>query len=356
MSDEKPFRKPRLTINRVYTRGGDQGETGLAGGQRVPKDSARIEAYGAVDELNAVVGLAAQTARELEAGHPSLAELVAILRRVQHELFNLGSILATLPEDVGPQQPRITDGEVARLESEIDRMNEGLPPLRSFVLPGGCRLNAELHLSRTVCRRVERLCVTLARSESVPPEAVRYLNRLGDAFFVWSRWASRLPALPSRSGIRTRRLRSVRRKIGSTASGIGLSASTRSRARPPELVHEQRLDPLREMEVGVSLPPEAAHQRRGERLSTPSNRHRPRRAPPRSDGSRGGPGRAGSASPGGVCRTRSTAGIRCGRGSRPFPTRCVTLAGSPRRPSGRAARWAGWSPAPREGPREARAR
>jgi len=182
---EKRFDDPRLAINRVYTKTGDAGETGLAGGQRVAKDSLRIEAYGTVDELNAAIGIARATAEQA-----GLAALGAILLRVQHELFNLGSILATLPENVHPRQARVTGEEIARLEAEIDRMNEGLPALKSFVLPGGSRLNAELHVGRTVCRRAERRLVSLARAEAVPPEAVRYLNRLGDALFVWSRWAS----------------------------------------------------------------------------------------------------------------------------------------------------------------------
>ena len=183
------FDDPRLAINRVYTRRGDRGETALAGGQQVPKDSPRIEAYGTVDELNACVGLARTSAADIP-------ELAGILLRVQHELFNLGSILATLPADVHPRQARITDAEIERLEREMDRMNRELAPLRSFVLPGGSRLNAELHLCRTVCRRAERVCVTLARAEEAPETAVRYLNRLGDAFFVWSRWASHVTAAP----------------------------------------------------------------------------------------------------------------------------------------------------------------
>lgn len=184
------YDEPRVAINRVYTRTGDKGETGLAGGQRVAKDSLRIEAYGTVDELNATIGVARATAEEAIASHTKLAELDAILKRVQHELFNVGSILATLPEDVRPRQARITQTEITRLETEIDRMNAGLPALRSFVLPGGCRLNADLHVCRTVCRRAERVCVALAREERVDAEAIQYLNRLSDALFVWSRWAS----------------------------------------------------------------------------------------------------------------------------------------------------------------------
>ena len=182
--DEK-FDQPRLAINRVYTRMGDAGETSLAGGQRVPKDSPRIEAYGTVDELNSFVGLARETAE----GDPAVGALSEILLRVQHELFNLGSILATRPEDVHPRQARVTKAEISQLEAEMDRMNEGLPALRSFVLPGGSRLNAELHVCRTVCRRAERAVIELSRTEQVPAEAIQYLNRLSDAFFVWSRWA-----------------------------------------------------------------------------------------------------------------------------------------------------------------------
>jgi cob(I)alamin adenosyltransferase len=178
------FDQPRLALNRIYTKTGDQGQTHLAGGQRVSKDSARIECYGTVDELNAFTGMAAISAAE------SVPSLVPILRRVQHELFNLGSILATMPEDVHPNQARVTEIEIRQLETEIDRMNSVLAPLRSFVLPGGTRLNTELHACRTICRRAERIAVTLSREEPIPPEAVQYLNRLSDAFFVWSRWVN----------------------------------------------------------------------------------------------------------------------------------------------------------------------
>jgi cob(I)alamin adenosyltransferase len=184
--EEKAFREPRLALNRIYTRVGDGGETALVGGQRVRKDAARIDCYGTVDELNACVGMACVTAGE----DSRTTELARILVRVQHELFNLGSILATLPQDVGPKQPRVTEAEVRQLETEIDAMNEELPSLRSFVLPGGSALSAQLHLCRTVCRRAERLLVALGRSEDVPDVAVAYLNRLSDALFVWSRWVN----------------------------------------------------------------------------------------------------------------------------------------------------------------------
>ena len=167
--DGPSFDQPRLALNRIYTRRGDTGETSLAGGQRVAKDSPRIDAYGTVDELNSFLGLAGVSCREQMGQDPRIGLLAEIIRRVQHELFNLGSILATRPEDVHPQQARITPVEVAQLEREIDAMNEELAPLRSFVLPGGTRLNAELHVARTVCRRAERFLVALSRHESVPP-------------------------------------------------------------------------------------------------------------------------------------------------------------------------------------------
>ncbi|HEY2842483.1 MAG TPA: cob(I)yrinic acid a,c-diamide adenosyltransferase, partial [Bryobacteraceae bacterium] len=184
------FDDPRIALNRIYTKGGDKGETALAGGQRVPKDSARIETYGTVDELNAFIGLACVTCSEASARHAQLQTLTGMLRRVQHELFNLGSLLATLPKDLHPKQARITPADVEQLESEMDAMNAELPALRSFVLPGGTRLNAELHAARTICRRAERLSVALGRVDETPEEAVRYLNRLSDALFVWSRWAN----------------------------------------------------------------------------------------------------------------------------------------------------------------------
>jgi len=189
MSDPK-FDPPRIALNRIYTKMGDQGETHLAGGQRVSKNSLRIECYGTVDELNAFTGMACVTAGE------AVPQLVPVLRRVQHELFNLGSILATKPEDVRPNQARITPVEIEQLEREIDQMNADLTPLRSFVLPGGTRINTELHACRTICRRAERIAVSLAREEEIPAEAIQYLNRLSDAFFVWSRWVNHVLGVP----------------------------------------------------------------------------------------------------------------------------------------------------------------
>ena len=189
MTDET-FGKPSVHLNRIYTKTGDAGNTQLAGGQRITKDDLRIDSYGTVDELNAFVGLARITAEELGPRFETIRNLARILKRVQHELFNLGSILATLPENVHPKQARITAADVEQLEHEIDSANAELSNLRSFVLPGGSRLNVDLHVCRTVCRRAERLLVTLAREQEAPAEALRYLNRLSDALFVWSRWVN----------------------------------------------------------------------------------------------------------------------------------------------------------------------
>lgn len=191
-----PFSDPKLAINRIYTKKGDGGQTQLVGGQHVSKTEPRIEAYGTVDELNAVLGVARLSVQDAAAAavaperRTRLVDLAAELLRVQHELFNLGSVLATLPADLHPRQPRVTEVEVAALEASIDRTQDVLAPLRSFVLPGGCRAEAELHVARTVCRRAERLVVALAASDEVEPAAIRYLNRLSDALFAWSRLAT----------------------------------------------------------------------------------------------------------------------------------------------------------------------
>lgn len=183
---EAAYNDPKFKLSKIYTKSGDLGETSLVNGRRVPKDDVRIEAYGTIDELNAFVGQARLSA--LESG---VDDLAPILLRVQHELFNLGSILATDPGEAHPSQPRIGAGDVAQLEKEIDDANAELETLSSFVLPGGCRLNTDLHVCRTVCRRAERILITLMREEETPAHSVEYVNRLSDAFFVWSRWACR---------------------------------------------------------------------------------------------------------------------------------------------------------------------
>lgn len=175
-------------LSKIYTKGGDKGETSLVGGQRVAKDSLRIESYGTIDELNAVLGLVLKANRD-EPGPDAAKERIAtLLSRVQNELFNLGSLLATLPDDLDPKQPRIEARHTEALEHEIDALNEHLPPLRSFTLPGGGWVSSYLHLARTICRRAERRLCTLAASEPLDPEAVKYVNRLSDALYVLGRW------------------------------------------------------------------------------------------------------------------------------------------------------------------------
>src|SRR5918998_3432288 len=172
-----------VVLNRIYTRTGDQGTTGLASGERRPKYDLRIEAYGTVDETNACLGLA----RLHTAGHA----VDLMLGRIQNDLFDLGADLATPDTGRPPKHEplRIVEAQVERLEREIDELNEALQPLRSFVLPGGSPAAASLHLARTVCRRAERLAVELAAKpeERVSPVCVKYLNRLSDFLFVASR-------------------------------------------------------------------------------------------------------------------------------------------------------------------------
>ncbi len=188
-SGEASFHDPELTINRVYTRTGDGGSTRLVGGQLVEKDDRRIEVYGTIDELNSFVGQARQSLREMGfGGDDAWAALERRLFKIQHQLFNLGTVFATYKEDMVESMPRIRPEDVLELEKEMDRLNVDLPTLRSFVLPGGSRLNADLHLCRTVCRRAERLAVGAARDIDIDSEAIAFLNRLSDAFFVFGRW------------------------------------------------------------------------------------------------------------------------------------------------------------------------
>lgn len=174
-----------VVLNKIYTRTGDAGETALGDGTRVAKHSARVTSYGTVDELNATVGLA----RLHAAG-----EMAERLSRIQNDLFDLGADLCRPnmeQDDAAEYTPlRVVSAQTDRLEAEIDQMNADLEPLRSFILPGGSALAAQLHLARTVCRRAERLCVDLAAVEGVNESALIYLNRLSDWFFVAARIAN----------------------------------------------------------------------------------------------------------------------------------------------------------------------
>jgi cob(I)alamin adenosyltransferase len=171
-----------VKLNKIYTKTGDAGETGLVSGARRAKHDVRVEAYGAVDEANAVIGLA-----RLDAD----GEADAVLGRIQNDLFDLGADLATPGEIMpGDKALRIASGQVERLEREIDAVNHDLAPLTSFVLPGGTALSAKLHLARTVVRRAERRMTALSAAEPVNPEAIKYVNRLSDLLFVLARHAN----------------------------------------------------------------------------------------------------------------------------------------------------------------------
>ncbi len=182
-----------VKLDRIYTRGGDKGETSLVGGRRLAKDDSLVAAYGTVDEANAVIGLARATLHHERSGLTRRAAdrdaADAMLARIQHDLFDLGADLATpyaVREEDG-QALRITETQITRLEEEIDAMTARLEPLTSFVLPGGSRTSAHLHLARTVVRRAERAIVTAMRTHALNPAALRYINRLSDHLFVLAR-------------------------------------------------------------------------------------------------------------------------------------------------------------------------
>ncbi|GLQ05339.1 cob(I)yrinic acid a,c-diamide adenosyltransferase [Sneathiella chinensis] len=170
-----------VKLTKIYTRGGDKGQTSLGDGSRVPKDSIRVESYGDVDELNAVIGIA----RLHTDGD---AEADGMLGRIQNDLFDLGADLCT-PHSDNPKYPplRIAEEQVTRLEQEIDSLNAELSPLNSFILPGGSAASAHLHHARTVCRRAERRMVSLAEVDKINEISIRYINRLSDFLFVLAR-------------------------------------------------------------------------------------------------------------------------------------------------------------------------
>jgi cob(I)alamin adenosyltransferase len=174
-----------VRLNKIYTRTGDDGTTGLGSGERRRKDDLRVEAYGTVDEANAAIGLARLSTADDK-------QIDAMLSAIQNDLFDLGADLSTPPSDTPlPYEPlRITEPQVDRLEREIDLLNADLAPLRSFVLPGGTKAAAALHLARTIARRAERLMVALAAQEPVGAPALKYMNRLSDFLFVASRYVN----------------------------------------------------------------------------------------------------------------------------------------------------------------------
>lgn len=183
-----------MRITKVYTRTGDRGQTRLVGGQVVAKDHVRIEAYGTVDELNAVLGLARTFNANAGADPNAIARIEALLKHIQNDLFNVGSDLATRAADRWPNMFRVGDADVTRLEAWIDELNADLPPLEEFILPGGGPIGAFLHQARTVCRRAERRVLTLMEDpheEDVGEGCLRYLNRLSDLLFVLGRWSAR---------------------------------------------------------------------------------------------------------------------------------------------------------------------
>ncbi|MCB9758671.1 MAG: cob(I)yrinic acid a,c-diamide adenosyltransferase [Alphaproteobacteria bacterium] len=181
-----------MRITKVYTRGGDSGNTSLVGGARVRKDHPRIEAYGTVDELNAIVGLVRTFNARSDADPDRIAELDRMLHTIQNDLFNLGSDLATPADKRWEGMYRVGDDDVARLEGWIDHLNAELGPLKEFILPGGGPVGAFFHQARTVCRRAERDTIRLMeQSEDVGLGPMRYLNRLSDYLFVAGRWAAK---------------------------------------------------------------------------------------------------------------------------------------------------------------------
>ncbi|UCE63362.1 MAG: cob(I)yrinic acid a,c-diamide adenosyltransferase [Nitrospirota bacterium] len=185
-----------MRISKVYTRTGDAGKTRLAGGQEVWKDSLRVNVYGTVDELNSMIGLVRVFYSDTVGRPTTSTRLEESLRWVQNKLFDLGSILATAPGDTFKNMPSVTPDHVLRLEQWIDECQQELEPLREFILPGGGKVSGFLHQSRTICRRAERLCVTLSRDESVDENLVKFLNRLSDALFVWARWVAKTQGEP----------------------------------------------------------------------------------------------------------------------------------------------------------------
>jgi cob(I)alamin adenosyltransferase len=185
-----------MRITKVYTKTGDAGKTRLAGGQQVWKDSLRVEAYGAVDELNASVGVVRVINADMKEESIAAQQLEDELRWVQNKLFDVGSILATASGQTFKNMPQVVAKDVLRLEKLMDRCQKDLKPLKEFILPGGGKVSGFLHQARTICRRAERVCIALSKVEPVDPEIIKFLNRLSDALFVLGRWVAKTQGEP----------------------------------------------------------------------------------------------------------------------------------------------------------------
>ncbi len=214
-----------VRITKVYTRTGDKGSTRLVGGKKVAKDAARIAAYGTLDELNSVVGLARVFNEDLKPELPAAKQLDDIFRQLQNELFDLGSELATPADFSYEGMFRVGEQEVKGLERIIDSCQKDLEPLNSFILPGGGKVGGFLHQARTVCRRAERDILRLSRQEEVSPWPLTYVNRLSDLLFVLSRWVSQKLGEPEY--LWERGLRSSERKAARTAKKTAKKTTAR---------------------------------------------------------------------------------------------------------------------------------
>lgn len=216
-----------IRLTRIYTRTGDKGTTALVGGRRVAKESDRLEAYGTIDELNAIVGIVRTYLPEFRKKFGAdFVRYAEMLRRIQNELFDVGSELATPPDGEYAGMHRMSAAEVKMLETEMDLMEAELEPLKSFTLPGGGVLNAFLHQARTVCRRAERVCWRLKRTEEINDQLIVYVNRLSDHLFVQSRWVAKRLSEPEYlwdRGLRIDETRKSSRAKASTSRAGGKS-------------------------------------------------------------------------------------------------------------------------------------
>jgi cob(I)alamin adenosyltransferase len=221
-----------IRLTKIYTRTGDKGLTALVGGKRVPKESARLEAYGTIDELNSIVGIVRTYLVQYRAGfgidYDSYSET---LRRIQNELFDVGSELATPPGFEYPQMHKMGMAEVKKLEAEMDAMERELEPLKSFTLPGGGVLNAFLHQARTVCRRAERVCWMLKREEDINDQLIIYVNRLSDHLFVQSRWVAKRLGEPEFLWDRALRIEAAEKESSRKIAPVSKATSGRGGAK-----------------------------------------------------------------------------------------------------------------------------